>query len=789
MRTRSLVWWVAVVIVLVAVWRVFPDPLPSLLAGAGPVGGPTGQKGYQGCARCHEAFVSSWSSSPHGLSFREYSGDDLKGRGAPLEGDVRSEQSAWRVDIRPGKGVVAEKAGFLMGGRTWKIAYLVGVKREVYLLAKADRGYLEVLPVVYDVKRRTWKDLSKTVISHALGDVSRKEGQRIVFASSCRTCHIGPDPRHYDLRTDSYAEPPSSRGITCEACHGSTSMHEAAVKDSPAGRAPGDIGITSMRGLPALRRNDVCASCHIASRPITQAYVPGEAYLDHFEPAAMEAAEINPDGKPIFGNTFVNEWLINPCAASRRLECLQCHTAGGTSRIPDSDRANRTCLACHPQMAGNIQAHTHHSKESPGSVCIACHMAALGTGRDVKPDHSVLPPMPTLSSLYRTPNGCIACHYDKDDDWAQGWVRTWYKKDYQAPYLDRANLVREARHRNFSRIDDMLAFVRAAGPVHEFHAASMVRLMASWPDPAKVRVLVEAVRKGGPLVRAASAEALVSPLTANAIDALFAASDDPVRLVRIKAASSLLRHFNVALGPDKAKVLAGARGEYITSLMVRPDLYTSHVAMGAYFLEQKDVRSALMSFAAASKLDPLAAEPHVNASIAYAVVEKWEEAEAELTEALRLDPHNAPALFNMGLLRNQQARQDEAVSYLKEALRYDPMMAQAAYNLAVILSGKDLKEAIEWARRAYELWPDDKYGYTLALYCKKEGLWNEAIETLNGVIAKYPSHTDSYLVLGEIYEKKGKPLEAAEIYRKGLKAPGILDADRARIEKALRRLE
>jgi tetratricopeptide (TPR) repeat protein len=163
-------------------------------------------------------------------------------------------------------------------------------------------------------------------------------------------------------------------------------------------------------------------------------------------------------------------------------------------------------------------------------------------------------------------------------------------------------------------------------------------------------------------------------------------------------------------------------------------------------------------------------------------------AEAELDKALRIDPKNAPALFNMGLLKNDQGKSQEAATYLKEALKNDPAMAAAAYNLAVVLSKESMKEAIFWARKAYEMQPDAKYGYTLAYFLKQDGDWNEGIEVLRRLIKVYPLSTDAYLLLGEIYEKRGRNKDAESVYQQGLSVGDMPDQDKARIEKRMEKL-
>ena len=63
----------------------------------------------------------------------------------------------------------------------------------------------------------------------------------------------------------------------------------------------------------------------------------------------------------------------------------------------------------------------------------------------------------------------------------------------------------------------------------------------------------------------------------------------------------------------------------------------------------------------------------------------------------------------------------------------------------------------------------------------KKGDERDTIKTLEGLIEKQPAYADSYLLLGEIYERWGKKEEAEKIYKKALDSDGIPDRTKRRI--------
>jgi hypothetical protein len=144
--------------------------------------------------------------------------------------------------------------------------------------------------------------------------------------------------------------------------------------------------------------------------------------------------------------------------------------------------------------------------------------------------------------------------------------------------------------------------------------------MNGYDNPRKVPALVAALKDRSPLVRSAAAQGLGGVLDPKVTGQLSAAAGDPVRLVRIRSASSLAGAARTTLQPEQAQSLARASGEYLSSLAVRQDDWTSHMGMGAYFLGQGDADNALIAFAAASKMKPGAVQPYVSASIAQAAL-------------------------------------------------------------------------------------------------------------------------------------------------------------------------
>lgn len=403
-------------------------------------------------------------------------------------------------------------------------------------------------------------------------------------------------------------------------------------------------------------------------------------------------------------------------------------------------------------------------------------------------DHSMVPPAPVLTIAFKSPNACNNCHKDKSPEWADQEVRKWRKRDYQAPLLHRAGLIDAARKRDWARLPDMLAYIESKDR-DEVFSTSLLRLLAACDDDRKWPTLLKSLQDPSPLVRSAAVESLATNPSKESAAALISAASDSFRLVRIRAAAALAGYPAFLLRDHDLSTVQSATEEYLTSLLARPDQWTSHYNLGNYYLNRGKLALALAAFETASKLDPTGMQPLVNVSIVHARMGEPKKAEKALTDALSLSPTSAAAHFNMGLVKAELGDLPAAEQYLRKALQHDPTMAEAAYNLSVVVSKDRLEEAIDLARKAAELRPrEPKYAYTLGFFCYQKGDVEEAARVLRQLVQRHPLYAESYFLLGELYEKQGKIAEAEALYRRALAQQHLPAQGRRFIEARLKRL-
>jgi len=657
--------------------------------------------GSSSCRGCHPDFYRRWSTSHHGLAMQPFTAEFARHELTWNAAAVHSGSSVYAAGFADGQGWIEERSP--SGTRRYTIAHAMGGKNIYYFLTMLDRGRVQVLPLAYDVRSKSWIDTTASMTVHDLGPTAQPLNWRdpmLSFNTSCRGCHVSQIATNYDARSDSYQTTWLESGINCESCHGPSAGH---VRSMQAGRKH-DLQLVSMKKLSVSQRNDLCATCHAKLIAITSDFKPGDRFFDHYGLGALESDDFFPDGRDYRENYTFTGWMMSACARSGKLDCLHCHTSSGRYRFQD----NQACLPCHAERVRNVEAHTHHRPDSPGSRCVACHMPTTEYARMRRTDHSMRPPTPATTIAYKSPNACNQCHTDRDAAWADKQVRRWHKRDYQSPVIESARLIEAARKRDWSRLAAMLDYLGRKDR-DEIFAASLTRLLANCDDMRRIGVLTELLHDGSPLVRAAAVDALTPHITAQTLPALKALASDSYRLVRVRAGAALAAVRDTQTEPAVA--------EYIASLQTRPDDYSQHMNLGVLYAGRGQLQEAVFEYETAIRLRPGFAPPLVNASVAYSRLGQDDKAEAALRRAIEIDPRNGAANLNLGLLLAGRQQFPQAERALRRALQADPANAVAAYNLSVILSRDRLDEAIQFARRASKSRPDvPRYAEALQYY-------------------------------------------------------------------------
>ena len=721
--------------------------------------------GSRSCRECHERFYELWSSSHHGLAMQPYTPEFARKKLMSQREIIKIGEASYLAEIGPEQGWVKEISSDEQ--KTYPIAHAMGGKNVYYFLTPLDRGRLQALPIAYDVNENRWFDTAASGVRHLPAQSPEEplhwKDPEYTFNTSCYSCHVSQISTNYDLKTDTYSTLWAEPGINCESCHGPASEHIRVCQQAPEGQVPKDLKIIITKQFRPEQTNALCAPCHAKASPLTAAFTPGDPYFDNFDLVTLEDEDFYPDGRDLGENYTYTSWRMSPCAKSGQLDCNHCHSPSGRNRFGQK-QPNHACLPCHQQRVENAPAHTHHLPGSQGNQCISCHMPTTRFARMQRSDHSMRPPMPSATLAFKSPNACNHCHADKDAAWTDKSVREWWTRDYQAATLYWAGLVDAARKQDWSRLPDILKYLQSADR-EEVVVNSLIRLLRSCDDERKWPVILGASEDPSPLVRASVADTLGDALSLEFLPALIKATRDEYRLVRVRAAASL-----ASLPPEKLEdqprsSLEAATREFKEVMHARPDDMYSHYNLGNFYMDQRKLKQALLSYETAIRLRPDRVPPLVNISMVYNQLGQNTKAEQSLRRALAINPENVVANLNLGLLLAEMGKEKEAEESLRRVLKVDPKFAVAAYNLGILASRERPEETIAWCRKAYKLRPDEpKYAYTYAFYLNQSGKTKHAVEILQDMIDRQIPYADAYFMLGQLYEQQERPKDALRVY-------------------------
>lgn len=751
-----------------------------------------GYAGTTSCRSCHEKFYQLWAPSHHGLAMQPYN-ESFAEKNLKIQDEVIVIGSyRYRAIIDEGPGFVRETGP--NGQKKYPILHAMGGKNVYYFLTELERGYLQVLPVAFDVNRQTWFDTAASGIRHF---PDREEDSPFnwkdrpyTFNSSCYGCHVSQLVKNYDPKTDTYNTQWKEPGINCEACHGPAEEHVRVCVEAGHDNVPDDLKIVTVtqdRDYTAHQVNTACLSCHSKAVPITAEFVPGEDFFQHYDLVTLEHPDYYPNGRDLGENYTHTSWMMSPCVNASELDCMYCHTSSGRYRFKGKT-ANDACVKCHTEKS-NIQKHSNHKTYSGVTKCIQCHMPKTEFGRMVRSDHSMQPPTPASTARLKSPNACNMCHKNKEPKWADKHIRKWHGSDYQKSSLQMAELIDQARKNDWKNLSAMLKVIQDKNRDTVF-ANSLVRLMQNCDDDRIGPVLTELLEKDpSPLIRASAADTLGQRLQPNMIDVLANATSDPYRLVRIRAAAALSVVPSERI-PSKHKItVQRATQEFIVSMNSRPDDASSHYNLANFYRDKQELDKAIDSYKFATFLDNDFLLPHVNASLVYNQMGRNEQALKSLKQALNIDPENIPANLNLALLYGEMAQYDKAEAAFRKTIKLDPRSAVAAYNLSILLAEKNPGESIIFGRKAVQLQPDnDRYTYTLGFYLNRAGRNQEVITLLEPFVNKNTIEMNIYLLLGNIYEQMDSRTEAIRVYQTGAENEKLPEQARAVFFSHLQRL-
>jgi tetratricopeptide (TPR) repeat protein len=669
----------------------------AILAAAGTLHGAPAFVGTEACTGCHAAAAAAWKGSHHDLAMQEPAPAAVLG---DFSGATFRKDGITTTFTKQGERFVIRTEGPDRKLADYEVKYVFGVAPlQQYLLALPG-GRLQAFTIAWDTRPKAqggqrWFDLYPKEKLRP-GDELHWTGRQNNWNFMCADCHSTNLAKGYDAKADRYATTWSSLNVGCEACHGPGSDHVAWAKAGARGDArkglavllderkgvswlPGAATGIAKRSVPrtTTREIEVCAQCHSRRAQVAESYHAGRRFLDHYRPALLEAGLYAADGQQ-FDEVYNWGSFLQSRMYAAGVTCADCHDPhSGKTTAP----ASAVCARCHLPAKFDDPKHHFHKPGSKGAECISCHMPArLYMVVDARRDHSFRIPRPDLTVKLGTPNACGDCHRREGAGWAAEAIAKRRPGTNLPSHYAGAIAAGRAGAPGAERL---LADVATRADVPGIVRATAVSLLPAVAGSATPRLARRLPADADPLVRLASLG--IAPLAPPRIrlDTFGLLLSDPVRVVRMEAASALAGVPRGEFPPALLGAFDAALAEYRATQHYNADRPEAWINLGRLEARLGNSDEAKRAYETAIQRAPDFIPARVALADLWRDLGRDDEAQAALQEAVKRAPGNPDARHALGLALVRAGRREAALAELERAAQLAPANARYAYVLGV----------------------------------------------------------------------------------------------------------
>jgi predicted CXXCH cytochrome family protein len=446
--------------------------------------------------------------------------------------------------------------------------------------------------------------------------------------------------------------------------------------------------------------------CHARRAGFHEDWVPGRWLSQTHVVEALARSTYHADGQM---RDVEEAYNYGPFKQSRMfaagVTCSDCHEPHGAKlRLPGEG----VCLQCHGKEKYAEVSHRHHASVDPAPSCIACHMPARSyMVVDTRHDHSFRIPRPDVSEKLGTPNACNDCHTDKDPQWAAEAVEDWFgpnRKGFQS-YAGAFQASREDRADAAALLAVLAGDVNAPGIAR----ATALSELAPRLTPANIGLARNALTDPDPMVRIGALDMLENVPAGQVWAWVSPLLTDPVRGVRIRAASLLAAVPTESQPPPDRERFERAAKEFIDAQRSNADRPEARITLGSFFARRGESATAEAEYRAALRLSPAYLAASINLADLYRQTGRDGEGEAVLRTAIDASPREAAAHHALGLTLTRLRKSDAALAEFRQAAELDPDSARYVYVYAVALnSSGQVERALAVLKEGFARHPGDR---------------------------------------------------------------------------------
>jgi tetratricopeptide (TPR) repeat protein len=689
-------------------------PAPATEKAPPAVPAPPTYVGSDVCMGCHPDQGQRWRGSHHDLALqtadeRSVLGD-FSGKSVTAFGVTTT--FSWK-DGRP----VVRTDGADGALHDFDVKYTFGVAPLQQYLVETGDGRVQALSWAFDTRPaaeggQRWFHLhpGEKILPGDPLHWTRVAGN---WNNTCAECHSTQVRKGYQPATGSYATSFAEIDVGCEACHGPGSAHVAWTKaggsetSREAGpahtgfgfqigasdgatwvRAPGEA--IAHRSIPRSSQAEIetCARCHSRRGVLSEDYVHGHTLLDTHRVAFLDEGLYFADGQ-IEDEVYEYGSFLASRMYAHGVTCSDCHDPHS---LHLREEGNALCGRCHAPEVFDTPKHHHHAEGSVAARCISCHAPTRTYMElDARHDHSFRIPRPDLTVAIGTPNACNGCHPKKSARWAADTVARW-RGPGATPRAHFGSALHAGRA-GLPNAEGDLAALALDESQPAIARASALRLLGGYLSSRSLPALQQGLTSADPLLRLAAAESAQAIPPPERLALVRPLLRDPVRAIRLEAATSLVNVPPSLWSAGDRNALADALAEYRSAQQVHLDQPEAHLKLGNLHVNLGELDAARAEYETALRIAPYALPAYVNLADLLRLQGRDVEGEALLRQALARAPENADVWHVLGLLLVREKRMGEAVDALGQAATRAPDRTHyaVAHALALQAAGDEAR--------------------------------------------------------------------------------------------------
>jgi len=703
------------------------------------------------CQDCHKPEYDKWLGSHHERAMDVANENSVLGDFNDAEFTIHGITS--RFYRKDGKYFVHTNGpGGEMGD--FEITHTFGWFPLQQYLVPFPGGRLQTLPLAWNSRTNQWFKVppeGPTDPSDWLYWTNAAQN----WNGMCAQCHSTRLEKNFDPQSGTYDTTWSDINVGCEACHGAGSNHVKWAQMSDMARPTvANFELTQQTsGISSKELVEICAPCHSRRGAMGDETHAKADFLDNYLPSLLTEDLYFADGQ-IEDEVYVYGSFIQSKMYRHDVRCSDCHDVHSIKLIKEG---NDLCLQCHRAAQYNTREHHFHKQAGEtgepiksaegevlfevgsGALCVQCHMPGrIYMGADYRPDHSFRVPDPVLDAAIGAPDACLRCHVDKDTQWSQESVHEWYGPGLTSHY---GTIIARARRGDPDAGPDLLRL--AQDPLYPVNVrATALSLLAAYPGMETTRAMEIALMDEEALIRRTAVASIFEPDMEKLAKLIAPVLYDPVKTVRIEAASRLAGDMAKLLDKDQQAVFQVVLQEYITTLEYTADFAASRYNLANLYTELDRPDEAVKQYELAIGIDNQFYPAKVNLAILYSQRGQNELAERLLREVVDDEPELYDAAYSLGLLLVEMQNYREGVFYLEQASRGMPERARIHYNLGLLNAQlQNIAAAETELRAALNLEPQNlEFQYGLADFYLKRGLFEQARPIAEDMAAMHPEN-------------------------------------------------